>query len=226
MSARGEASAGGGEGFREPARYARTAAGYVYRDIRGQAFGRLTAVEPLDKRDRRGGVVWLCRCACGATAEVSADRLLYSGIRSCGCQKRRHDRELSSLRPHVDGTSIDNITSKAVRSDNTTGVRGVYLLGGRYAAKMVFQGRQYQLGVYETLEEAAAARRDAEAEVFAKAARHYEAWAERAAAEPLWAERNPIRFEVAKEGGSLHLVCRPELGAAYETDETDERQER
>jgi len=187
---------------------------FYYRDISGEAFGRLTAVAPLPKRDRKGCIVWLCRCSCGNTVEVSYDRLVYSGILSCGCRKRDHDRALPGLIERADGTSISSIRGDGGRRPNATGVRGVYIVNGRYLAKIVFQGHQYHLGYFDTIEEASLARKEAENNVFGKAVRHYEAWKERAAADPEWAEANPVRFRVAKSPGSIRLECLPDIGDA------------
>lgn len=55
------------------------------RDLAGQRFGKLTVLSPTEKRMDSGSVVWLCRCDCGSTAEVSARRLVRGQARSCGC---------------------------------------------------------------------------------------------------------------------------------------------
>lgn len=55
------------------------------RDISGQRFGKLVAIEPTDKRSENGSVVWKCHCDCGNDAEVSLSRLRKGKVRSCGC---------------------------------------------------------------------------------------------------------------------------------------------
>lgn len=57
----------------------------TYKDVRGQRFGKLTAIEPTEKRADGGSVVWKCRCDCGNDAEVSLNRLHKGKVRSCGC---------------------------------------------------------------------------------------------------------------------------------------------
>lgn len=84
---------------------------------------------------------------------------MYCGQQSCGCKKREHDKALAGFLTHVDGTSIDALKSSKLPSNNTTGVKGVYLVKGRYLAKIVFQHRQYFLGTYASVEEAAEARK-------------------------------------------------------------------
>lgn len=53
-------------------------------DLAGQVFGRLTALHPTQSR-KDGCVVWLCRCACGQTVEVSGRHLTRGFTKSCGC---------------------------------------------------------------------------------------------------------------------------------------------
>jgi hypothetical protein len=52
-----------------------------YKDICGQRFGRLVAVESADASRFQ----WLCRCDCGATNVVRGSNLLSGNTRSCGC---------------------------------------------------------------------------------------------------------------------------------------------
>ena len=56
-------------------------------DLTGQRFGKLTAVEPTEKRTY-GNVIWKCRCDCGSIKYVSAHNLRNGGTKSCGCSRR------------------------------------------------------------------------------------------------------------------------------------------
>lgn len=58
------------------------------RDLTGQRFGELTVLEATDEHIG-GGVVWLCRCSCGAICKVSRNNLVTGQTRSCGHAKRR-----------------------------------------------------------------------------------------------------------------------------------------
>ena len=79
-------------------------------------------------------------------------------------------------------------------------------------AKIVFQKKQYVLGNYDTLEEAADARHQAEEELNHVVLAHYEKWQQRAEHDPLWAESNPIKYIVNKESrGYLSVECFPEI---------------
>ena len=65
--------------------------GICRRNIRGQVFGSLTAIEPLEKRIS-GNVVWRCRCACGNEVEVITNRLTQGGVTSCGCKSSNRNK--------------------------------------------------------------------------------------------------------------------------------------
>jgi len=182
-------------------------------DIKGSRFGRLTAQFATEKRDEKGSAIWHCLCDCGKELDVSYNALLYTNQKSCGCQKRQRNQELHSYLQHVDGTSMEMLKSKKVPTNNTTGVKGVYFIRGKYVAKIVFQKKQYVLGTFTTVDEAAAARKQAEAEVNDTVLSHYESWQEAAKLDPVWAENNPVRFTVNKdENGSLRVNCLPKLG--------------
>lgn len=185
---------------------------YAYMDITGKKFHRLTALYRVgDKVDRSGSVVWHCRCDCGNEVDFSYNDLMYSNIKSCGCQKKEHDQKLGTFLTHVAGTSIDAIKSKKVPTDNTTGYKGVYLTRGKYMAKIVFRGKQYFLGTYENIEDAARARMEAEEVLFDGVAEHYRLWKEKADADPLWGEENPIQIIVSQTNGRLNVKFIPEL---------------
>ena len=133
----------------------------------GYRYGRLTALNPTDKRSNRT-VIWKCCCDCGNIIEARATLLQSGKIRSCGCIKAEMDkgRFISNL-TYVDGTCIEflskiNVPTKA----SSTGVRGVTMKkDGRYKAELTFQKKRHYLGMFNTLEEAAHARKQAESMV-------------------------------------------------------------
>lgn len=175
---------------------------YYSADIAGQKIGRLTALYPLNERDAKGAVMWRCKCECGNEVDYSYNVLMYSEIRSCGCWKRERESKLGDLITRVDGTSIDMIKSKKLPADNTSGVKGVYFQKGKWIAKIVFQQKQYHLGKYDTIEEAAEARKEAEELLFDGATAHYECWKAKADLDPEWASQNPVQILVSKKSTS------------------------
>lgn len=54
-------------------------------DLRGHKYGKLTPLEPTDRR-LSSSVIWKCLCDCGNITYVSADNLRgQHPVRSCGC---------------------------------------------------------------------------------------------------------------------------------------------
>ena len=180
-------------------------------DISGQRFYRLTAEYMLPDRGADGSVIWHCRCDCGNEIDVVYNNLVHCNMKSCGCQKKEHDKRLQSFLTHVAGTSVDAIKSKKVPTDNTTGYKGVYLIRGKYVAKIVFQKKQYFLGTYGKIEDAVEARKEAEEVLFDGVAEHYRKWKEIADTDPEWAEQNPVQVIVNKAGQGLDVMLFPEL---------------
>ncbi len=175
-------------------------------DLRGRRIHRLVALEPLDQRDAKGNVMWRCRCDCGRETIVSYNALMYGNMKSCGCRKREHERTLGSYLNHVDGTSIEMLQSSKVPTNNTSGVRGVYFSHGKYCAKMVIKGRQYHLGRFVTVEEAAAARREAEETIHRQLIAAWQEWRSQPG-------KQPFSFHVQKDKQNrLMLIIDQEEG--------------
>lgn len=182
----------------------------AWRDISGQRFDRLTALFPL-KADARGSKIWRCRCDCGNEVDVPYNTLLYCNTRSCGCKKKEHDQILGDSISRIAGTSINHLRSKKVPVNSSTGVKGVYKNKGKYIARIVFQKKQYWLGAFDSLEEAADARHEAEQIINDQVVAFYEKWKRRAEADPEWAENNPVRIEVDRSGSGLNLILLPRM---------------
>lgn len=147
-------------------------------NIRGQQFGRLTALEPLEKRVG-GSVVWRCRCDCGGETEVSYNSLTSGNTKSCGCLTRETDYLTNSLR-YIDGTCVELLEHRRLRKNNTSGYTGVVSYRGRWRAQITFKHRAYNLGTYNRIEDAVDARKKAEENLFGTfLAWYYEAFENR-----------------------------------------------
>lgn len=180
---------------------------YAYKDITGMRIGNLTALHRLPDRVN-GNVMWRCRCElCGNEVDYSYNVICYSSIQSCGCQKKRHDEMLPSLVTHEDGTSIDHLRSKKIPTSNTTGVRGVYRRNNKYVAKMVFRQKQYHLGTFDSIPDAAKAREQAEQQVFDATTAHYDLWRKLADADPQWAHEHPFKVEIRRAPSDSHIYA-------------------
>lgn len=58
-------------------------------DLTGCVFGRLIVLEPTDKRDSSGSIIWKCRCDCGNITYASVHDLNRQHKLSCGCMKSK-----------------------------------------------------------------------------------------------------------------------------------------
>jgi len=132
-------------------------------------------------------------------------------MQSCGCQKKEHDALLPEMLTHVGGTSIDLIKSTKIPISNTTGYKGVYLVNGKYQARIVFQKKPYYLGYYTNIKDAAEARREAEEVLFKGTAEYYERWKQRASCDPQWAAENPVDIRVFRRNGKLYAEYTPNI---------------
>ena len=126
----------------------------------GKTFSNLTVLAYDGKHNKKH--YWKCRCVCGKEVSVCQSNLPNGHTTSCGC------RNIPSASRHfVEGTCIENIRSRRIPKNNSSGVRGVYKVtrSNKWCAQITFQGKTRYLGCYDTVEEAAKARRTGE-EVF------------------------------------------------------------
>lgn len=63
-----------------------------YKDLEGQRFGRLTALEYV------GNYKWKCRCDCGNEIITTAGHLYEGHTQSCGCLKQERLKDLTGQR--------------------------------------------------------------------------------------------------------------------------------
>lgn len=144
-------------------------------NIKGERFGNLTVLEPTNRRDKNNGsVVWRCVCDCGNLKETTEAELKRGAVRSCGCIAQKFSRENGkkvlteqAKKVCVENTRLDNLIA-AKAKNNTSGYKGVTWDGsrGKWRAQIVFKGKAYHLGRYNTIEQAAAARKQAEEELY------------------------------------------------------------
>ncbi len=73
-------------------------------DLKGQRFGRWLVLEETGK-DKRGAILWLCRCDCGIESIVVGTNLRNGHSKSCGCYIRE---KLSKIVPGK--IIIENLT--------------------------------------------------------------------------------------------------------------------
>lgn len=59
------------------------------KNIAGQRFGRLVALERTAEKDRAGNFKWRCACDCGRESLVPTAYLIAGNTKSCGCARRK-----------------------------------------------------------------------------------------------------------------------------------------
>ena len=196
----------------------RTVRQYAYADITGQRYHRLTVQYRHTQRSEDGSILWHCLCDCGNEIDVSYNALVYGNMKSCGCRKKEHDQALHGYLTHIAGTSVDMLRSEKTPRNNTTGVKGVYRIRGKYVAKIVFQKKQYVLGKFDDIQSAAEARAAAEETINRQVVAYYARWKRRADADPEWAQENPVQIFVSRNSESrFSLSFLPELDEKHET---------
>jgi hypothetical protein len=155
----------------------------VRKNIKGQRFGRLVAIEPKIIKGKRTN--WLCKCDCGNEHTANISRLIRGETKSCGCLRKEISTKngikyQSNLKPLdiekvmmsvkktcVEGTSLNCIT-ETIPSHNTSGVKGVTYDKSRHKwqATIEFQRKRYYLGRFDRKEDAIKARKKAEEQYF------------------------------------------------------------
>lgn len=136
-------------------------------DLTGERYGRLVVLGP--EKDADGSVRgWRCRCDCGRISVFQKGNLRAGATKSCGClQREQRKKNMRQAIHFVDGTCVEKIASKKISARNTTGHRGVYRRKpDRWRASIGFQGKVYNLGTFESFEEAVQARLKAEEEFY------------------------------------------------------------
>lgn len=67
------------------------------------------------------------------------------------------------------------------------------------------------MGTYENIEDAVAARKEAEEILFDGVAEHYRKWKQYADQDPEWARENPVSISVARSNKEFHVTMLPHL---------------
>lgn len=142
-------------------------------DITGKRFGRLIALEPTDQRIS-GSIVWRCQCDCGNEHFASVSGLRAGTQLSCGCLlEKSHEKGLAKAHKYINEVDRISKTRKSMliarkSKANTSGYKGVSRrANGKYEAYLHFKGKKISFGIFDTVEEAAQARKDGE-EVYFK----------------------------------------------------------
>ena len=139
--------------------------------ILGTKFGYWTVIEPPDAT--RHDYV-RCRCICSKEKMIYVYNLLQGKSLSCGCKRKEGDslvledgRKLTA-KVHREHVALKYAGfGREINRNNSTGVPGVSLFrNGRYRAYINIGSKQIHLGFFDRLEDAKAARKEAEIKYF------------------------------------------------------------
>ncbi|MBP3883293.1 MAG: hypothetical protein J6E40_14200 [Lachnospiraceae bacterium] len=175
------------------------------RDLTGSRFGKLVVLNAISEdKEGYGASLWRCRCDCGKEINVTYFGLVSGNNKSCGCLKEESQKSLLERMELVDGTCVEWLKDRKIRTDNKSGCKGVYKRkSGKYTVSIGFKKKIIYLGTYESRDEAIEARKKAEELVYDSFLEGYSIWKKRAEQDPEWAKGHPFRFDVEKKGGRL-----------------------
>ena len=143
------------------------------KDLSGQRFGKLIAIENIGKINDSECYYWKCKCDCGNETLVRSDLLLRGGTKSCGCL--RIEQALSNEinkkfqeKNIVEHTNLKIISRKNPIKTNTSGYTGISWNNEKqmWVAQIGFQNKNYNLGYFDNKDDAINARKQAENDLF------------------------------------------------------------
>ena len=130
--------------------------------IIGRAVGDITVIEHIS------GNKYRCKCKCGKDCIRIYESIVQSKTMCCDeCAKERKTQALLESDTFVAGTQPSKLHSKPTKA-NKSGVVGVNWdkSRGKWQAGIRFKGHKYNLGRFDSIEEAAEIRAIAEKELF------------------------------------------------------------
>ena len=66
--------------------------------MRNKKFGKLIALNPIQRRNKNKNVIWYCKCDCGNYTEVESLNLRTGHTTSCGiCQKSKGEQKIKNI---------------------------------------------------------------------------------------------------------------------------------
>lgn len=127
-------------------------------DLTGRQFGDLTVIGKADSDQK--GRFWNVKCVCGNEMTVKQADLKNQRVTNCG------HAEAVKPAPAKKAPAKKAPAKKAKAASNGTGYVGVSQVelksGTRFKANISVDGKNKHLGTFDTVEEAVAARKEAE----------------------------------------------------------------
>ena len=93
------------------------------KDITGNKYGMLTAINPICSKN--GKVVWQFLCDCGNNYFTISTAIKFGSIVSCGCHRKRQQGMGASREYHIWNKMIDRCTNQDAKDYKRYGGRGI-----------------------------------------------------------------------------------------------------
>lgn len=135
----------------------------MHKDLTGKKYNMLTVIGLSEIRINSRGkkdAYWKCKCDCGNEKVIIASSITTGGSKSCGCllKKQVEDLHKKNLKhSFINNTKVELVLKNdSNRNNKTSGVRGVYYAKHccRWYSKIMYQGQNYFLGYFDTIDEA------------------------------------------------------------------------
>lgn len=139
----------------------------------GKVINGIKILEVLDANNKHQVREVKCQYSCGKIFTAFLRNVLSGNTTSCGHDTDKNLKKGVDLVKEcsVEGTNVLSLVNRKNNKNNTSGAKGVSqfksgVLEGKYRAYINFKRKQYNLGVYDTLEDAASARKEAEEKIY------------------------------------------------------------
>lgn len=137
-------------------------------DLTNKVFRKIKVIKRISGKGIK--TIWECECLnCGKIFNTTQRNLTAGFCISCGCANRENAKKnINKYLGLVENTNLSTINSNKPGKANTSGVKGVSYrkTTNNYVAYIGFKGKLNIIGYFKTLEEAAAARKQAEEELY------------------------------------------------------------
>lgn len=132
----------------------------------GSKFGEFTVIEKTNEIKQHSSVI-KARCSCGKICYVLRKHLVSGETRSCGHLRsktvkgniKKSQKRVNEIVKKYDGTFPSLLKDEARKDNQATGYRHIKKTKyGRFMVQLVFKGKYFYGGTYETLSDALFAR--------------------------------------------------------------------
>lgn len=147
----------------------------------GMRSGELEVIDISGLRhyNGRNTVYAVCQCNCGNIIDIPLSKITAKQTKSCGHSRKTCLQIGNEIlkNDYVHGTCVSSIDGRRRKNrNNTTGHTGICRVSNSntYRAYIYFRGKQYHLGVFNDMDSAIQARKNAEKHIYGEFLEWYE----------------------------------------------------